>query len=93
LDEDGDTYVSDVCGGDDCDDSNEDVNPGMPEISGNGIDDDCDPATPAYPSPANTIAASYGRTSLIGSGVFNSMALLLVPVGAVMLLRIWRRKK
>jgi len=65
----------------------------MSEISRNGIDDDCDPTTPPYPEPANTIAASYGRSSLIGSGVFNEIALLFAPVGAIILLRILRRKK
>ncbi|MCA9609937.1 MAG: putative metal-binding motif-containing protein, partial [Myxococcales bacterium] len=42
LDEDGDRYGSGVgCLGRDCDDSSEDVNPGLPERC-NGIDDDCD---------------------------------------------------
>jgi len=41
-DEDGDGYTSNV----DCDDSNAAINPGMKEILYNGIDDDCDPATP-----------------------------------------------
>ena len=97
-DEDGDGYLADeclasrACGGD-CDDTNPDVNPGMTEIAENGIDDDCDPSTPAYLQPANTIAASYGRNSLIGSGVFNSLAFILMPVGGVILLRIRRSKR
>ena len=77
----------------DCDGENPDVHPGLSEIPRNGIDDDCDPGTPAYPEPANTIAASYGRRSLVGSGLFNQVALLLIPVGTVVLLRILRRKE
>jgi hypothetical protein len=48
---------------------------------------------PPYPATANTIAASYGRSSLIGSGVFNTAALLLVPIAGVIFLRIRRRKR
>jgi hypothetical protein len=48
LDEDDDTYVSDACGGDDCDDGNGAVNPGVLEqgwedpVCGDGLDNDCD---------------------------------------------------
>ncbi len=41
-DEDDDGYPAT----EDCDDTDPEVNPGMPEIPGNGIDDDCNPATP-----------------------------------------------
>lgn len=48
LDEDGDEYVSDDCGGNDCDDNNSNVNPGSPEgpvgdpTCSDGLDNDCD---------------------------------------------------
>jgi len=47
LDEDGDGYVAGDCGGDDCDDYDAYVNPGMEESDGTGnckdeIDNDCD---------------------------------------------------
>ncbi|MFC1888937.1 M14 family zinc carboxypeptidase [Thermodesulfobacteriota bacterium] len=42
VDADNDGYRADWCGGTDCDDANLMVNPGMKEVRGNGIDDDCD---------------------------------------------------
>jgi len=98
LDNDDDDYGNPtnsncIYSGLDCNDYIAEVNPGAEEIPGNSVDDDCNPSTLDYPAAANTIAASYGRTSLIGSGVFNSLALVLMPVGAVVALRILRRKR
>jgi len=92
----------------DCDDSNECTDDSCNSLSGcvqscnaTGPEDLCcdDPACEgdpicdlAYPEQANTIAASYGKTSLVGSGVFNALALLLLPLGAVILLRSLRRR-
>lgn len=42
IDEDG--YVSEACGGDDCNDNNALVNPGMTEICDDGLDNDCNGA-------------------------------------------------
>jgi hypothetical protein len=41
-DSDGDGYQSASCGGSDCNDTNSNINSGVPENCGNGIDDDCD---------------------------------------------------
>jgi len=47
-DEDHDGYPAT----EDCDDRDPEVNPGMQEILGNGVDDDCNPATPDTIPPA-----------------------------------------
>ena len=44
-DADGDGFVSDACGGDDCDDTDAQVNVGQVEAICNSVDDDCDPLT------------------------------------------------
>ena len=41
CDADGDGFAAIACGGDDCDDTRETTNPAMPEVCGNGLDDDC----------------------------------------------------
>ena len=44
CDQDGDGFqaVGDTCGGNDCDDTNPDINPGASEMCGDNIDNDCD---------------------------------------------------
>ena len=70
----------------------------------NGIDDDCDGLTDCedagdpdcncgYSATANAEASTYGKSSLTGSGAFNGLALLLIPAGAVIFVRILRRKR
>jgi parallel beta-helix repeat protein len=46
-----------------------------------------------YSAVANAEASNYGGGSLTASGSFNSLALLLIPVGAVLALKTWRRKR
>jgi hypothetical protein len=49
VDDDGDGYGDNCPDGPDCDDTDPDVNPGVSEICGNGVDDDCDGEDPLCP--------------------------------------------
>jgi hypothetical protein len=109
IDNDSDEYGDPGCQNcpyhdQDCDDTESNVKPGVPENCSNGIDDHCNgladclgPGDPqcncGYSAAANAEAASCGSVSLKGSGIFNELALLHLPVCALIVLRIWPRKR
>jgi hypothetical protein len=66
------------------------ANPDQADADGNGIGDACEGG---YSGVANAEASVYGQRSLTASGSFNALALLLIPVGTVIALRFWRRKR
>ncbi len=88
-DEDGYSIEGGMCGEIDCNDSNDQVNPGGEEIPNNGIDDDCNPNTPSWGTPASVVNAEYKEFSDIANCLF----LLCIPVGAVLLWKGLRRRK
>jgi hypothetical protein len=103
TDNDGDGYGDPDTGyclfsGLDCSDTNYNMNPGRGEDCGNGIDDDCDGNTDnadsecGYSGTANAEASVHGPNSLKGSGLLNELALLFVPVVAIGLMILLRRK-
>jgi hypothetical protein len=98
VDDDGDGYTKYAAAtgcsnaGLDCDDYHAEVNPGAIEIPGNGLDDDCNPSTSdilPWGTPASVINAEYKESSEIANHLF----LLCLPFGAVLFLRVLRRRK
>jgi len=93
VDDDGDGYTRYEAAagcpnaGLDCDDYHAEVNPGAVEIIGNGIDDDCDPATPDDPSAPWAAASTVGAAPAGVSVGSNLLALVLLPLAALVVLR------
>ncbi len=94
IDEDGDGYskyeAATGCANGavvDCDDYHADVNPGQVEVPGDGIDNDCDPSTPSWGTPASVVNAEYKESSDIANYLF----IFALPVGAVLFLRRLKR--
>jgi len=94
----------DILGDNDCDDADPEESPGIIEDldAGNcddGKDNDCDGHVDSadcecsYTGCANAEAATYGSGSLTGSGAFNELILLFIPVGSVLLLKTLRRRR
>jgi len=46
-----------------------------------------------YPGVANAKAAAYGSSSVTGSGVFNELGLIFIPIVAALLMRIRNRRR
>ncbi len=79
VDEDNDGHPSAACGGDDCDDRNPRVNPGIREFCDNlGVDEDCDPCTVAEVTPTGFGGdGDRDEDRFVSSGCFNRL-----PAGA-----------
>jgi len=98
VDDDGDGYTKYIAAtgctnaGLDCDDYHAEINPGATEIPGNGIDDDCNPATPDGSSPCAAPASVVDAQYRGGSDLAHFL-LLFVPLGAVLLWSGVRRRR
>jgi hypothetical protein len=108
LDMDQDTHVAEICGGDDCDDSDPNSYPGNIEgpagdpTCADGADNDCNGyidsidvgcAEAGWDLGEEADAAVYESSSREGSSISNLLCSLLLPIGAVIFLRRAFRKR
>ena len=66
-----------------------DVNPGAPEIPGNGISDDCDPSTPSWGTPASIAGDASGKLSTVLAWAL----LFLIPAALVIVRKAAKGKR
>ncbi len=92
ADHDGYSVEGGACGPVDCLDTNPNVHPGATEIPGNGLDDDCNPATPGACQPQLAEAASGSGGGQGGSGLGEWLAASLVMWGGLRSMRRGRRQ-
>ena len=97
-DDDGDGYTDEICGGEDCDDADPAIHPGVAEVCTDGVDNDCDGLVdggdPDCPSAGWAAAvpaeASAAGTAPDSSSVTVNLLLGLFVAGA--LVRVLRRR-
>ncbi|MFN7953980.1 MAG: choice-of-anchor Q domain-containing protein [bacterium] len=85
-DYDGYSTEGGACGAVDCNDANAAVHPGAVEIPGNGIDDDCNAATPGCLTPQAADAA-VGTTGSGSAGLGGSLGAAMFLFAGLKLLR------